>query len=446
MAWSCEVVGYMIGNVKETEITIWVGIKGSYKSTQLPSSVVYVYPETAYVEYGPQGPGTQSPGTRVIKGFDVPFGLVRCGTKSHGNLAYEGFKVVLEGLTANTTYDYMINISGNLPGMEFGITTPFMAANLEFTTAPSVPRDFKVMFSSCQKATGSNSSSSQPAWAWANAGEAETLVPDLNILLGDTHYADSYERNKKWASSMAQFAVSNYQKVISRVPTYAVYDDHDFIDNNTGGDTLEGKKKTAYGPPRERASRYFDGLWIIPPIPSTYRTRDTGCFHSFSYSGVHFFMLDTLYYRCQGPSTPIAGNLLGVKQWDWLIASMKCLDKDDVIVICSSATLQESNWSWKSFPAAVELLSNALTDYTKVLMVTGDVHYMKYNPKGNITIDDTDYPVPPELISSGIGRTDSAATQGFAFAEFNTSSAVTIQLFNVNQPDNRPYDTIDVIF
>ncbi|MFT6834429.1 MAG: hypothetical protein ACJA0H_000457 [Francisellaceae bacterium] len=55
-----------------------------------------------------------------------------------------------------------------------------------FKTAPSQPKLFKVMFSSCQKAlSGAGKDDVQNAWGIAyNNGKP---ICDINVLSGDTH-------------------------------------------------------------------------------------------------------------------------------------------------------------------------------------------------------------------------------------------------------------------
>lgn len=445
MAFSAEIVGYMIGDVQTTSITIWVGIKAKYKSNKLPDEVIDIYPSTAKVTYYP----SSDTSNRTDVNFPLPLKAVRCGETDYKNLAYEGTRLPLTGLQSDTRYGYEIHISGHHGG-DFGITIPFSVTGLSFKTAPEQQSAFSVMFSSCQKAKGGEESRDTIQAPWSIAFNSGTPLCDLNILLGDTHYANSHERNKKWSYSISQFGIADYQNLIANVPTYAIYDDHDFISGDLGGDTVKGNKNTKYGKVKERASRYFDGLWIIP-IPHE-RTRNEGCFHYFSYANVHFFMLDVLYYSTQNPDDIKSDDaLLGDKQWIWLKTLLNSLEKDEIKVICSGTTMFNGVRGWDYFPEAKAKLDGLLIDHSKVLIASGDVHYTKFKkPKG-----DRKY---SEIISSGIGRLNShhpddpewpawKRTHGFAIAKFDGAGEATIELYNSDEDDpTTPYKSYSNIF
>jgi len=432
MAFSSKIVGYMIGDVQPDGITVWVGLQARYEKNKLPHSIIDVYPATAKVIYYP----ISDPSNRTDVDFSTPLKAVRCGTGKYSHLAYDGVRLTISGLTPDTAYGYEIHISGHECG-DFGITESFDKTALKFKTAPESNKAFSVMFSSCQKAKGgAGKDSSQTPWTLAfNAGQP---LADINVLLGDTHYANSYQRNRKWAYSIPQFNVENYQNLIAAIPTYAIYDDHDFLDNDIGGDTSVGNKNTKYGLKKERASRYFNGLWPLP-IPQQ-RDRNEGCYHNFSYANVHFFMLDVLYYSKQDGSGAFdnTDELLGETQWQWLSDSLAALPENDIKVICTATTMTRGGRGWDNFPAATQRLKVTLEGQPKVLIASGDVHYTEFiQPSSSKEIQ------RPEIISSAIGRnmksSSTRAVHGFAIATFDGKGGGKVSLYNSDETSN-PYE------
>jgi hypothetical protein len=413
MTWKCDVVGNMIGDVGPTQLTWWIGLRGTETAKTKLEEFVVVRPQKAYVEVWP----VANPRSRTrFEFWQQP--LVRCGTGDHKHLAYEGWKATATGLCAGTAYRYCIVVGGTRAGAARGVTVPFAtsAAGIRFELPPAAPGTFTALFSSCQQSKHKKDSEKvdtvQAAWS-----TVPTSI-SLNLLLGDTHYANSHTRHAKWEYSIEQLAVANYRRVIERVPTYAIYDDHDFLGNDDGGDSPKGRASTEYGTKRQRASRYFDGLWIIPPTPG--RTRDSGCYHSFWHQGVLFLMLDTLYYR---KTKPCGGDLLGVRQWAWLENVLATASPTTIKVLCSGCTLEDGDegWEWKSYPDAVARLAAVLNaapgGLRRTLFVSGDIHEVRYKSAS----EHTSSLKLPEVISSGIGLNPQAKTKhgGFALVTFD---------------------------
>ena len=65
--------------------------------------------------------------------------------------------------------------------------------------------------------------------------------PAFHLLLGDNAYINTVEPREIWRAHRRQRRVPQFATVIRRVPTYAMWDDHDFGPNDSDG-TLPGKK------------------------------------------------------------------------------------------------------------------------------------------------------------------------------------------------------------
>ena len=146
------------------------------------------------------------------------------------------FKITLTDLKPQTDYRYRIAIDGNFKPLLHGI----------FRTAPMQGKEvkFRVGVTSCMRI-------GKPQESWKLFLKEN---PTFHLTLGDTHYANSTDPNKQWVHHLRYRSELNFSKVIAAMPTYAMWDDHDYSSNNSDG-TARGK---------ERSLESWKAVWVNP--------------------------------------------------------------------------------------------------------------------------------------------------------------------------------------
>jgi hypothetical protein len=115
-------------------------------------------------------------------------------------------------------------------------------------------------------------------------GVIEAARPDLFLFVGDNHYANSPDLESLWWYYRRALEVPERASLLARVPTLAVWDDHDFVGNNTN--------RTSPG--RESALRAFGDYWAVLP---TGLPAEPGVYFRASWGDIDLFMLDDRYER-----------------------------------------------------------------------------------------------------------------------------------------------------
>lgn len=245
--------------------------------------------------------------------------------------------VDIAGLTPDTTWWWSLTIDGATYG-------PW-----SFTTPPEVGAagTFRMAFGSCSKLDD------QPVF-----GPITDWDPDLFLLVGDNHYANTAELN-----GLRQFYRWAHERplrsdLIASRPMLAIWDDHDYTGNNTDG--------SASG--RDTSLRVFEEYI---PNPS-YGSADTaGVFTRQAWGDVELFLLDDRYWRGEGD------RMLGTGQEAWLRDALASSTATFKIIACGSQfTPYGSDDSWAEFPDAWDDLREALVadGITGVVLLSGDIH------------------------------------------------------------------------
>lgn len=181
--------------------------------------------------------------------------------------------------------------------------------------------------------------------------------------------------------------------MVATTPSVAIWDDHDFLGNDT--DARDDKDPAKPDARRERALKGFREYWAN----AGYGTEDVpGTFSRWSWGDVDFFLLDCRYYR------GIGGKFLGPAQTDWLRAGLEASTATFKIVACGSV------WTWGGTSGSdtwrpYKKERDALFDFVRdekiggVVVAGGDVHRsrfsrIKWKDKGGYDV--------PELVSSGL--------------------------------------------
>ncbi len=164
--------------------------------------------------------------------------------------------------------------------------------------------------------------------------------PDAFLLLGDNVYIDNPTRRtvQRYCYYRRQ-SRKEFRKLISSVPIYAIWDDHDFTtDDGWGGPEINHPswKKTVW--------RTYKNNWNNPYYGGG--DRHPGCWFDFSIGDVDFFMLDGRYYRTDPKAEK--PNMLGELQKQWLFEKIK-YSKATFKVIASPVP-----WSYGTKPGSLD--------------------------------------------------------------------------------------------
>jgi alkaline phosphatase D len=230
----------------------------------------------------------------------------------------------------------------------------------------------RIMFGSCIR-------QERPTPVLDRAVEA---APDVFLFLGDNIYGDTQDMSvlrDKYARLGANDAVS---KLLGSTRVMAVWDDHDFGENDAGADY----------PMREQSKQIMLDFFR-EPADSPRRQRE-GNYDSVIIGRegrrVQFLLLDTRWFRSPlaldeteaprkryRPTTQPDATLLGETQWQWLESQLR--EPAEVRIVASSIQVlstQHKFEKWANFPRDLERLLKLLGDASgEIVIVSGDRHF-----------------------------------------------------------------------
>lgn len=247
----------------------------------------------------------------------------------------------------------------------------------------------RIAFGSCAKQT-----KPQPIWQAIRAAQ-----PDLFIFLGDNLYADARDEatlRQRYAEFMA---VEPLQAFRRDTPHIAIWDDHDFGDDDEGaGYPLKRLSQQlfcdAWKEPADSPRRRNDGIYtcyhydvagrrvqvILPDLRFNRSALTTDPKLKSSYGA--------MVLRAKLSGQPMTGwyvpdpsptaTMLGEAQWQWLEACLR--EPADIRLIGSSVQFaaEGSGWEcWANFPHERERLVRLIreTGANGVVFLSGDMHY-----------------------------------------------------------------------
>jgi alkaline phosphatase D len=255
----------------------------------------------------------------------------------------------------------------------------------------------------------------QPVWAGVSA-----IAPDAFLFLGDNVYTDTgdYRRQPeperigqayRDLSSSIEFRDFRYRLRQSGAVTYAVWDDHDYGQNDAGAEY----------PYRLESKAFFLEFFGLEATatggrdqPGIYRSE----YLDLNGVRVQFLLLDTRSFRSSlqpaaltedcprvnhGRNTDPGATLLGETQWQWLETEMR--KPADLRILASSIQLlpMEHCWEkWGNFPIERERLFDLIvnTQAQGVIVLSGDRHLAEISM---LPAERIGYPLY-ELTSSGL--------------------------------------------
>jgi alkaline phosphatase D len=290
--------------------------------------------------------------------------------------------VLIEGLQSATTYHYAVVLDGQ---------TATLPPYPSFTTAPEIgaPAKTRIAFSSCVGRTGFLT-----AAIWAEMS-ARTRFDTL-LMLGDNHYADSTAPDRQRPAYYDHRSVLGYAEITRRVPTYAIWDDHDYGPNDSD--------RNAVG--KEISLQTFQQFWANPGYG---QPDDPGVYFKFSRGDIDFFMLDNRYHRSPN-RTPDDGTktMLGATQLAWL--KRELLASQAKVKFIASGSEWETNGhldSWTSFARERDEIFGFLRehDIQGIILLSGDRHFTGAYQIGGRFIEVTSGPLGTRT-TNGVNKPD----------------------------------------
>lgn len=137
------------------------------------------------------------------------------------------------------------------------------------------------------------------------------------FLMGDNIYHDSpeYPGVQDYCYYRRQ-SRPEYRRFSSQTPIFAIWDDHDFGDNDCFGGTKIDEP--AWKIP---VWKRFKNQWANPYYGGG--EENPGCYFDFSIADVDFFMMDNRFYRTNGKDAIEPDTMLGDVQKQWLYDKLK---------------------------------------------------------------------------------------------------------------------------
>ena len=357
-----EVAGPISGDVRANQVTLWM----------------YAPPKSkCSFSYHAEGASKTDKKTGELTALSNP------AAKVPGQI----LKSTVVGLSPNTAYQYQVTIDGKADPSWKG---SFKTAPLEGTSTA-----FRMAITSCM-----HIKRAQRSWNLLLAEQ-----PDLHLTVGDTHYADTTDPTIQFQHHLAYRRKKEFANVLRQVPTYAIWDDHDYGPNNSDG-TAEGKEFSLAG---------CKQAW---PNPASGTPDTPGAFFKFSRGDVDFFVVDGRYHRSPNelPDND-KKRMLGDAQFEWLLSGLKN-SKAKFKIIASGSVLHHSKVDgWRIFTFSRHRLFDAIKKHkiSGVMYIGGDMHQSLVWQHHES--DRVGYPMI-EIMSSGITN---GKDLSFATIDFDTT-------------------------
>lgn len=272
----------------------------------------------------------------------------------------------------------------------------------------------RIAFGSC-----ANQDKDQPIWDAVNAVE-----PDLFVFLGDNVYGDTRDMDVLRAKYAALAAKPGFRRLRERTPIVAVWDDHDYGENDAGGEF----------PLKEESRRIFCDFW--GEAADSPRRRRSGIHAGYRFgTGQHRVQIvlpDLRFNRTplsrrdlgeldyerwatglESAGKPVPGpyernpersaSMLGDAQWAWL-ESQLAVDAE-VRILASSLQVAADfpGWeSWANYARDRERLIEAIRRQGAdgLFCISGDTHWAEFSRL------DVNVPYPLwDMTSSGLTET-----------------------------------------
>ncbi|MBT4694386.1 MAG: alkaline phosphatase [Planctomycetaceae bacterium] len=223
------------------------------------------------------------------------------GTGTGQSLAATDYTAVVrvDGLLTNHNYEYTLTLGGDRLAEVYKFHT--LAAKHQQTK-------FRVAFGGGAGFVPANE------YAWNTIGQQR---PDVLMLLGDNVYSDAPEMPEmQHYCYYRRQSRPEFRSLVSQVPVYTIWDDHDFGTNDCQGGPLVEEPYW-----KVPVWNVFKNNWVNPKYGNG--GIQPGCWYDYYVGNVHFIMLDGRTYRDLRPSDESRPTMLGPAQIKWLQRTIK---------------------------------------------------------------------------------------------------------------------------
>ncbi|MEZ4391569.1 MAG: alkaline phosphatase D family protein [Polyangiales bacterium] len=245
------------------------------------------------------------------------------------------------GLEAGRAYTALVEVDGRLS-----------AARARFQTAPAdgAAGTLRLALGSCARLDD------QPIFTVIAAQR-----PDLFVWLGDNHYGNTGDLESLWWFYRRALEVPERASLLHEVPAIALWDDHDFVGNNTD--------RTSPG--RAQALRAFQDY---QPNLTYGQPASPGVYTRARWGDVDVFMLDVRYDR-DPPGTP-NGRIVSDAQMSWLEGELMRSTATFRLIASGTTFSAGAGESWSQYPASRDRLFNFIraNRIGGVALLSGDIH------------------------------------------------------------------------
>jgi alkaline phosphatase D len=277
----------------------------------------------------------------------------------------------------------------------------------------------RIAFGSCAK-----QDKEQPIWS-----AVEAANPDLFIFLGDNVYGDTRDMAVLQGKYALLAAKPGFQRIRSRARTIAIWDDHDFGEDDAGGDypMKEGTRRifcdfwgeAAKSPRRSRSGIYTSYVFgksprrvqvILPDLRFNrtsilkldlggrdYETRAHEWAAEVKQRGTGF--VPGPYQR----NPDLAATMLGEEQWRWLEQQLQVPAEVRIFASSLQVVADFPGWEgWTNYAQDHQRLIALVRKHrvNGLVCISGDTHYAE------VSRLDTNTPYPLwDITSSGLTET-----------------------------------------
>jgi len=262
--------------------------------------------------------------------------------------------VEVTGLAPSTRYRYTVAVDGQA----------MLAEPASFRTFPKagLPAKFQIVFG------GGAGYTPQHEYMWNTIRKVDPLAL---LMMGDNVYIDTPKvpATQRYCYYRRQ-SRPEWRRLVATTGVFAIYDDHDFFDN----DCVPGPDIDK--PPYKRdVWRVFTQNWANPSYGGG--EKQPGCWYAFSIGDVDIFMLDCRFYRTRDSNPP---TMLGPVQKQWLKQAL-AESKGTFRILASSVpwaygTKPGSNDPWQGYKEERKELFSYLAEKKigGVVLISADRH------------------------------------------------------------------------
>lgn len=248
-----------------------------------------------------------------------------------------------------------------------GSDKPLSIDEITAPPAPGEPGKYRMMFGSCSH---QERNAKQPIWHLIAQEK-----PQVFLFIGDNMYLpnspDDFPKSREAVRELYRDTYDEerqkpeMQKVLRSTMSYAIWDDHDFGNNNS------------------------DRTWKWPDValeslmmyfPNVYGSGEaSGCFHRFSWGDVDVFMLDDRTFRDPNGDKN-RKTMFGEKQLEWLKSGLAA-SKASFKVIANGNQMLAEGHPHESWGVQNKAERDAFLDWlwdnkvTGVIFLSGDRHF-----------------------------------------------------------------------